>query len=59
MTAPLTNWIWDVGFSVALFDAHLHLRLTNIDFGPPLETEIDGRDPRSIPHYLLDKGSLS
>ena len=35
------------------------LRLTNIDFGPPLEIETDGRDPRSIPHYLLDKGSLS
>jgi len=35
------------------------LRLTNIEFGPPQEINIDGRDPRSIPHYLLDKGSLS
>jgi hypothetical protein len=34
------------------------LRLTNIEFGPPLEIDIDGRDPWSIPHYLLDIGSL-
>ena len=34
------------------------LRLTDMDFGPPLEIESDGRDARSIPHYLLDKGSL-
>jgi hypothetical protein len=35
------------------------LRLTNIEFGPPIEIQIDGRDPRSIPHYLLDQGTLS
>jgi hypothetical protein len=31
------------------------LRLTNIEFGLPLDIEIDGRDARSIPHYLLDR----
>jgi len=35
------------------------LRLTNIEFGPPMSIDIDGRDQRSIPHYLLDRGSLS
>jgi hypothetical protein len=31
------------------------LRLTNIEFGPPLPIEIEGRDPRSIPHFVLDQ----
>jgi hypothetical protein len=35
------------------------LRLTNIEFGPPLDIEVDGRDARSIPHFLLDRGSLN
>lgn len=35
------------------------LRLTNIEFGLPLPIEVDGRDARSVPHFILDQGTVS
>ena len=31
------------------------LRLTNIEFGPPIPIAIDGLDPRSLPQWILDQ----
>ena len=35
------------------------LRLTNIEFGPPLPIEIDGLDPRSLPQWVLNQKASS